>query len=603
MSSPLNRSATDLRPIKTETIVKGKSVSRGIAFGSVYCLHGRDRQFFRTKLNPSELATEIKRLRKAFKTAKSQLSSLSKQGLKRSGFSGKEIFESQLIMLEDGSLLEKTELYLNENFVNAEWAVKHVFDEYVAKFKSIDDEHIREKYVDIEDIAERVLSALSGNNKAKLRLGKDSIVAAKDLHPSTMIELNGNYPVAMISEHGGWTSHTFILAREAGIPAVTGLRKIMRRIDNGDRIIVDGNAGQIIINPSKETISTYKESETSATEKSVISEKPSSSIIKTLDDHTVTIRANVESVNIFTKAKRAGAKGIGLYRSEYLFSRFGKYPTENQQYEEYRRLAMVAGKDGIKIRTFDLSISQILDKRGEREANPALGLRGIRLSLKYPNEFRTQLKAILRASADASVDIVLPMISGLSDVREVKKLVKRERDALIRKKVEVGTPKLGIMVEVPSTLFILDDLIAEIDFICLGTNDLSQYLLATDRDNETVSPWFRTLHPAVIKAIKMVVEVCSRAGKPLIFCGEMSGSPFYAPILIGLGAVELSMNANSIGRVRKVIEGIAVEEAARLVAEIDKCKTAKEIEDLTTDILASQWSHLYPSDFLASRGF
>lgn len=603
MSPDPDLNKTTARPKKNEVIVKGKSVSRGLAFGKVFCLHGRERQFFKTSLKISEIDREVRRLKKAFKKASDQLLKLSKPDPKKSSVSGLDIFESQFLMLADGSLLAKTEAYLIENRVNAEWAVKHVFDEYVIRFKAIDDLHIREKYVDIDDIAERILSLLSGTSRSRLRIAKNSIVSAKDLHPSTLIELNGNYPVGLISEHGGWTSHTFILAREAGIPSVTGLRNIMRRLENGDDIIVDGYAGRVIVNPSKETLSKYKNAQKNTDANAGIQQKPSSAPVKTLDNHEIIIRANADSPAIAAKAKKIGAKGVGLYRSEYLFSRYGHYPTENQQFEEYKKLGIAAGKESVKIRTFDLSASQTLENREERELNPALGLRGIRLSLRYPKEFKTQLRALLRASSSTNIDIVLPMISGISDIREVRRILKTERDSLIRKKIEVGSPKLGIMVEVPSTLFILDQLMHEVDLICLGTNDLSQYLLATDRDNETVAPWYRTLHPAVIKAIKMVVDACSKADKQLIFCGEMSGSPFYAPLLLGLGAVEFSMNPNSIPRVRTVLEGIAFEEAAQLATELDRCSTAQEIEALTTKVLSTKWSHLYPSDFLATRGF
>lgn len=589
--------------IKPEVIIKGKAVSRGVAYGKVVCLYGENRQFFRVTLKKNEIDPEVRRLKTAFKKAVLQLTKLSNS---RSLIpnSGQEIFEAQILILQDGSLALKSEAYLKENQVNAEWALKHIFDEYISRFKAIDDAHIREKYVDLEDIAERILNNLSGNKKAKLRLGRNSIIAAKELRPSTLIELNGAHPVGLISEHGGWTSHTFILARESGIPAVTGLKKVMRKLESGDEIIIDGYLGQILVNPPKQKIADYKKLiDKSSVNTSTAPIRQTTSELKTLDNKEIIIRANADTPSMYNRAKREGVRGIGLYRSEFLFNRYGHYPNETQQCEEYSRLAQAVGKDRVNIRTFDLSVSQLLDNREEKEANPALGLRGIRLSLKYPKEFKVQIRSILRASSSTTIDVVLPMITGLTDIIEVKKMIKRERDSLIKKNIEVGDPRLGIMVEVPSTLFILEDIVKEIDFICLGTNDLSQYLLASDRDNETVSPWYRTLHPAIIKAIRMVVEACASAKKQLIFCGEMSGSPFYVPILIGLGATELSMNANSVQRVKKVIAGIAYEEAATLVSEIFKCKTAQEIEDLTTQTLSSKWSHLYPQDFLQSRGF
>jgi phosphotransferase system enzyme I (PtsI) len=301
---------------------------------------------------------------------------------------------------------------------------------------------------------------------------------------------------------------------------------------------------------------------------------------------------NVDLPEVYKKAKKLGARGIGLYRSEFLFRRYKHYPTENQQYEAYREIAEFAGEDGVKIRTFDLGPEQVSGGSLGREKNPALGLRAIRLSLSDLKHFRTQLRAMIRAAKDTRIDILVPMVSGLRELGEVRELVAKESEALENRGIPIGTPRIGAMIEVPSAILLIDDIVAESDFIALGSNDLVQYLLAVDRDNEAVAGWFRTLHPAVIKAITAVIDSSTRGGKPLVMCGEMAGSPFYLPLLIGMGATELSMNANSIPRVRKLISGIAYQEAVELAREVIACRTADEAEGVLERHIAAKWSHL-----------
>ena len=394
-------------------------------------------------------------------------------------------------------------------------------------------------------------------------MDKNSIILAKELKPSTLIELIKSSPKAIITENGGWTSHTFILARELNIPAVTAIKGILRRVKSGETVVVDGFNGNVIFNPKIETVKKYRQKaeqiEISRAEKLQVVKGD----LKTLDGHLIKVHANLDLASDYAQAKKFGADGIGLYRSEFLFNQNKGFPKENEQVESYRKIANIVGDGGVKIRTFDLSIDQLAYENVEKEKNPALGLRAVRLSLTYERQFRTQLRALLRASADQNIDIVLPMISDISEIHRTKQIIADESEKLARRKIRFGQPKLGAMIEVPAAIFTVEEIIREVDFLNLGTNDLVQYLLAVDRDNELVSDWFRTLHPAVLRGVKKVVEAGEKYDKPVIICGEMAGSPVYAAILIGLGAKELSMNLNSILRVRKTVSQIAFEEAER----------------------------------------
>jgi len=275
-----------------------------------------------------------------------------------------------------------------------------------------------------------------------------------------------------------------------------------------------------------------------------------------------------------------------------LFNRFKGFPTENQQYEAYREIAEYAGDDGVKIRTFDLGPEQVYGQSHGREKNPALGLRAIRLGLEDTRHLRTQLRAILRASHNNKIDIVIPMVSGVEEIIKVRELIESETSALATKGIPVGDPRLGAMIEVPSAVLLIDQIVKETDLVCLGTNDLVQYVLGVDRDNESVAGWFRTLHPAVLGAVKAVIKAASDAEKSLVICGEMAGSSFYLPLLIGMGATELSMNVNSILRIRKVISGIAYQETITLAQEAEKCRTADGVEAALERHINEKWSHL-----------
>jgi phosphotransferase system enzyme I (PtsI) len=581
-----------------ELKLKARAVARGVAIGKVVCLYGRKRQFYRINLEDSQIEKELRRFRAAIRLAKRQLKKISQSEGRNSKLN---FFDAHLLILEDKSLQDKIEKNIVRQKVNAEWAVKVVTERYIATYKAIADEHLREKYIDLEDVADRILAALGGGGKSNLRLKKNSIIVAREVKPSTLIELTDSNPKAIITEQGGWTSHTFILAREINLPAVTGMKGILRRVQTGDEVIVDGFNGQVIVNPSKESSEKYKIAAAEFQEFAHQDVEPVGENLKTLDGYKIKVRANIDLPKGYARAKRIGARGIGLYRSEFLFNQFKGFPSEQQQLKEYRKIAKLAGEDGVRIRTFDLSVEQLTGENPEKEINPALGLRAIRLSLTHKNQFRTQIAALLQASFENNIDIVLPMISDVSEILEAKKLIDLEKFRLRRKKINFGNPRVGAMIEVPSAVLTAEELAREVDFFCLGTNDLVQYLLAVDRDNEAVADWFRTLHPAVLRSIKTVISAAARNNIPAVICGEMAGSPVYVAILIGLGADELSMNVNSIARVRRTISSIAYEEAKAITDKLIKLRTSDEVEDFVREGFLKHWSHLFSPDVLPQK--
>lgn len=584
--------------LEFEKILNGRAVSRGIGIGKTLCLHGKKRQFYRVKLSKSQIEKEVRRFRAAVRLAKIQLKKISSPNAENIGENQASIFETHKLFLEDKSLLSKIERTIIEQKVNAEWAVKVVTDSFIASYKTLSDRHLREKYIDLEDITERLLTALGGGKKPTVKFDKDTIVIAKVINPSTLIEISQNNPRALVTENGGWTSHTFILARELNLPAVTGVKNVLRLVKTGENIVVDGFNGKIILNPTESTYKRYEISEVEYKRTENGNYNLKEKIPRTLDGFEVTIRANLDLPNKYKQAKKNGAKGIGLYRTEFLFNQNKGFPTEQEQFESYHKIAKLVGIDGIKIRTFDLGVDNLALQVRDKETNPALGLRGIRLSFKLENEFRKQIRALLRASYNNHIDIVLPMVSDVSEILWAKSVVSEERETLLKNGIDVGNPKIGSMIEVPAAVFIVDKIFEESDFVSVGTNDLVQYILAVDRDNEDVADWFRTLHPAVLKSLKLILKAARIYKKDTIICGEMAGSPLYIPILVAYGANELSMNLNSLKRVHRIISNIAQEESKEIVNELENCKTSNEVEKLVSEKFVKKWSHLFKSENL-----
>jgi phosphotransferase system enzyme I (PtsI) len=554
----------------------GLAASPGVAIGRALRLDERGRrQFYYVEVSPAQVRAEIKRLREAAAEARAQLEEIKTKLTRELGSQHAYILDAHLLMLEDEKLLAGLEAEIKSRRINAEWAVRDVTDRVAAAYRQMRDPYLRERATDIEDLAARLLTILSGHTPFNLsQLEQNVVIVAHDIGPSTVAELNLNRVLAFVTDAGGKTSHSAIIARALGIPAVVGLHDVTRQARTGDAIIVDGETGQVILRPTKPTIRKYMQKQRRAWRPT---QPAASEAAETIDGLRIILKANVELPGEVESLGLFGAEGIGLYRSEYLFlNRLPELPTEEEQYQVYRELAEAAGPGGANIRIFDLGGDKLILEGFEEESNPALGLRAIRLSLKVEDIFRTQIKAILRASRHGKLRVVLPLISTLSELRAAKRIIEEVR-AELRCDAEL---EIGVMIEVPAAALMADLFARESDFLSIGTNDLVQYLLAVDRSNENVAHLYRPLHPAVLRTIAHLVKVCRSAGVPLELCGEMASDPLQAAALIGLGLKCLSMAPASIPLIKDTIRAIEYPRARQIVNQAIKLATAEEVEDL-----------------------
>lgn len=579
----------------SERRIKATSVSRGIGIGQVVFFAPISRRIIHTAIDETRIPTEIERLAEAVRSAKLKINQLAKEQNSTSS-----VFGAHLLIVDESTFVGDIESVIRTRRVSAEWAVRLISEHRRKRQNTVPDESFREKASDIADVAEHLINELTGSSDSDWAAPPEAVVVSRELRPSNIILIAKSFPAAIITERGGWTSHASILARELKIPMVTGLSDIQSNLAEHDNAIVDAVSGEIIVDPDIDTIEEFR---TINIERDVVENyvaAPQSSCI-TRDGAEITIRANAETAAAYDTARLAGALGIGLFRSESLIKSAGQIPSEDEQFEAYVDIADAVGEDGVRIRTFDIGIGQFSVDDESFENNPSLGLRAIRLSLTKLVHFRMQIRALLRASADHDIDIILPMVTGLDEILRTRELIDMEREKLIESGFAVGEPRLGAMIEVPSAVLTSLELGENVDFLCLGTNDLVQYLLAVDRDNEAVADWYQTLHPAVFRAVKQVVAAGKETDKPIIVCGEMAGSPFYVPLLLGAGARELSMNVNSIQNVRRLIDGITIDDCERLLEQAMECKTADEAESELHDFYVENWSDLFPPDILSAK--
>ncbi len=587
------------RKTLAEECWSGLGVSDGIVIGRVLRLHDGTRQVYRATLNEDEIERETRRMRAAVRLARRQLLAIKARAEKELGAQQAYIFDAHLLMLEDRKLLDEIEAFIRQERANAEWAVKVVSDRLRAVYSEIKDEYLRERGSDIEDVTQRLLVALSGGERPHaLVLKEDAVIVAENLLPSAVAELDFEHARAIATDAGGWTSHTAIIARGLAIPAVVGLRELHRRARTGDLIIVDATGSEVILHPAPATVEKYKAAIAHLSHTRGATAEQERAPLFTLDGKEICLRANVELPAEYAGVKRFGARGIGLYRSEFLLSHRGAMPTEDEQCEAYKLVAAIGREDGATVRLFDLGGDKIVGGVTDSEHNPALGLRAIRFSLQHHELLRTQARAVYRAAAHGRLDIVLPMVSDLRDVRRAKEIIYEERERLVSERVEIGAVKIGAMIEVPSAVMLADKIAREVDFFSLGTNDLVQYLLAVDRGNDDVADWFRSLHPSVLQSIRRTLEAAEAANIPAVVCGEMAGTPAYAIMLIGLGARELSMTSSSIPRVRRVVAGIRQSEAREIATRCLDCETADDVEELVRGEFSKLWPHLFSPETL-----
>jgi len=581
---------------------KGLGVSEGIVIGQVLRMHDGTQHVYHWKIDDADLEAERRRFRAAVALASRQVLTIKEKAEERFGKDHAYIFDAHLLLLEDEKLIGDIERHITKEHANAEWAVKVVGDNLLYLYSQIKDDYLRERGSDIEDVMRRLLVALSGAQPGNHSLSEDAVIVSQDLLPSAVAELDLEHARALATDTGGWTSHTAILARGVGIPAVVGLRDFYRRTKTGDRIIVDSSRNEVILHPSAATLKAYQAETATRARQPDIADLAAMGPVRTQDGVEVTLRANVEVPSEFDGVERYGASGVGLYRSEFLLARRGAMVSEDEQRLAYEAIAKVAGEQGAVIRLFDLGGDNLREQFQEPEKNPALGLRAIRFGLCNEDVMRRQVRAILRAAASGHVKIVLPMVADVSDVRRAQGIIQEEARNLRKAGRSLGEVSVGAMIEVPSAVFMADRIARIVDFFELGTNDLVQYTLAVDRGNDEVADWFRTLHPAVLHSIEQSLKAAAHAGIPAIVCGEMASTPAYAVLLIGLGATDLSMTPSSIPRVRRAIAGIDSQQARLIAGECLNCDTADDVENLVRERFTNRWPDLFPSMSLPARG-
>ncbi|MEO7970234.1 MAG: phosphoenolpyruvate--protein phosphotransferase [bacterium] len=577
---------------------KGLGVSEGIVIGQVLRMVDGAAQISRWSVSEDGLEKEKQRFRKAAATASEKLRTLRDQAGGRLGKDHAYILDAHVLLLEDEKLLGDIAEYITAERVNAEWAIKVVGDRLTALYSEIKDDYLRARSSDIEDVMQRLMTALSGARPEDLKLAEDAVIVSRDLLPSALAELDLKHAQALATDSGGWTSHTAILARGIGLPAVVGLRDFYRRTKTGDRIIVDSKRSEVILHPSAQTLVEYREQTGQRSVRRKVVPVADRGALHTQDGVEIKLRANVELPAEFDGVEKYGACGIGLYRSEFLLARNGLTVSEQEQRVAYEAVARLAGEAGAIIRLFDLGGEHTRSHFREAEKNPALGLRAIRFGLRNDSVMRRQLRAILLAAANGNLKIVLPMVTDVSEVKRVKAMVAEEMAKLKNEGQTYGAVPIGAMIEVPAAVMMAEKIAACVDFFELGTNDLVQYTLAVDRSNDEVAEWFRTLHPAVLEGISRSLKAAQQAGIPAIVCGEMASTPAYAVLLIGLGATDLSMTPAAMPRVRLALAAIDSPSARAIVEECLACESADEVEYLVHKRLGSRWPQLFPASSL-----
>jgi phosphotransferase system enzyme I (PtsI) len=570
--------------------LRGIAVSHGIIIAKAHLVdRSRVKISYQCLISDEQLINEVERFKEALRITENQLISLKNRmpdQVKEHAF----ILDSYLMILKDSMLTDSTIQKILDEKINAEWALKKSLEEIRDVFDQIDDEYIRSRINDVENVTERILRNFSGEAQQILgEISEQVVVVAHDLSPADTAELNLGKVRGFIIDVGGRTSHTAIMAQALEIPAVVGLESATSLVEEGDLLVVDGNMGEVIVNPDESTVIHYQEKQLQQEEyKSIITRAGHLPAI-TLDGHRIAVMANMEFLEEVAAVKEYGGEGIGLYRTEILYLRSRGIPAEEELFNDYKEVAETIAPDPVTIRTLDLGGDKFVrDLEGDKETNPALGLRAIRFCLKEPEIFKSQLRAIFRASAYGKVQIMFPMISGLRELLDVKDILGQVREDLDREKMEYDKHiRIGIMIEVPSAVTMAEVLAQHVDFFSIGTNDLIQYALAIDRINEHVSYMYQPFHPAILRMIQHVVKAARNSGIGLSLCGEMAGDPLCTPLLLGLGIKEFSINARAIPLIKKIIRSISFEVATADFEKVIRLGMADDVRTYIVDRMKS----------------
>ncbi|KOS67901.1 phosphoenolpyruvate-protein phosphotransferase [Lysinibacillus contaminans] len=558
--------------------LNGIAVSNGIAVAKAYCLIEPDLSF--EKVRVTDIDAEKIRLKEAFQKAKSELEEVRDIADRKFGEEKAAIFSAHLLLLGDPEMLEAIEAKIDDGW-NAEFALQETSNMYIEMFEAMDNEYMQERAADVRDVSTRVLSHLLGVEITDFsRISTDVIIVAEDLTPSLTAQLDKTFVKGFITDIGGRTSHSAILARTMEIPAIVGTKTATRDIVQGAQVIIDGSTGKVIMNATEEVLNEYLEKQKKSEEERQLLEKYRSLESVSADGHHVEIAGNIGKPEDVELIIENGGDGIGLFRTEFLYMDRQELPNEEEQFTAYKTvLEKMQGKPTV-VRTLDIGGDKILPYlKLEHEMNPFLGYRAVRLCLDQQDIFRTQLRALLRASIYGNLKVMFPMIATLEEFREAKALLLEEKQKLIEEGIPVSESiEVGMMVEIPSAAVIADLFAKEADFLSIGTNDLIQYTLAADRMNEKISYLYQPYHPAIIRLVKSVIESAHQHGKWVGMCGEMAGDEIAIPILLALGLDEFSMSAPSILNTRAQIAKLSKSELVGHLEQICTLTTANEVE-------------------------
>jgi phosphotransferase system enzyme I (PtsI) len=562
----------------------GVGVSNGIAIGHAHLVSHALLEVAHYQVPKNMVAQEIARFEQAVETVRQDLEHIRKQlPINAPGEMGAFI-KTHLMILADKHLSEEPKAIIKSELCNAEWALKLQLDELVDQFEQIEDEYLRERKQDVVQVVERVIKVLLGHpSQVALREQESAIIlVAHDLSPADAIQFKQHQFAAFITDVGGATSHTAILARSLNIPSIVALQRARQLIRDGELIIVDGNQGVTIVSPDKDTLAEYrlKQDQWELEQQKLKRLRLTKAI--TLDGTPVELHANIEIPEDVAHARAAGATGVGLYRTEFLFMNRREMPDEEEQFAAYRKVAETMKKLPVTIRTLDLGADKQIDADSVRNCtNPALGLRAIRLCLSEPQIFHTQLRAILRASNYGNISILIPMLSTLSELRQTLMLLERAKQSLHNDKIPFNKQiRIGGMIEVPAAALSAEAFARELDFLSIGTNDLIQYALAIDRTDDAVAHLYNPLHPAVLQLIEMTIRACKKQGKPVSVCGEMAGDARLTRLLLGFGLREFSMHPAHVLSVKRQVLQSNLPELASITRRILGSHDIDRIEPL-----------------------
>ncbi|MDK8240193.1 MAG: phosphoenolpyruvate--protein phosphotransferase [Gemella morbillorum] len=558
--------------------LKGIAASQGISFAKAYVFVEPDLTVKEVKIE--DVAAEIKRFEDAIEASKKELTIIKENALASLGADKAAVFEAHLLILDDPEFMGTVKTDIESKVINAEYAFKETSDMFISMFEAMDNEYMKERAADIRDVSKRILAHLLGVDLPNPSLiDEEVIVIAEDLTPSDTAQLNKKYVKGFATNIGGRTSHSAIMARSLEIPAVVGTSSITEDVKNGDILILDGLDGVVLVNPDEATTAEYKEKHAKfeaqkaewaklVTEKSV-----------TKDGYEVILAANIGTPADLEGVKNNGGEAVGLYRTEFLYMGRDQLPTEDEQFEAYKAVLEGMGDKPVVVRTLDIGGDKELPYLDlPKEMNPFLGFRAIRLCLEEKDLFRTQLRALLRASVYGKLCVMFPMIATVQEFRAAKALFLEEKEKLVAEGVAVSNDiELGIMVEIPSTAVIADIFAKEVDFFSIGTNDLIQYTMAADRMSEKVSYLYQPYNPAILRLVKNVIEASHKEGKWTGMCGEMAGDSLAIPLLLGMGLDEFSMSATSILQARSQIKNLTLDEMKELVEKAVMCATTEEV--------------------------